>query len=236
MATNAETDLCRLMAWLSPSFPVGAFSYSHGIEYAVEAGLVCDRARLQDWIGDILAFGSGRTDGLLLRASWDAVMARDEDRFIQAAEWATAFRATPEMALETTAQGEAFLVAATAAWPDTDLGRWRAALTAVACPACYPIVVGAAAASAGLALPMTLTAFLHAFVANLVSAGVRLIPLGQTDGQRIIAALEGPVIDEASAIAEMTEVRLPGDLCAATPVVDWTSMKHETQYTRLFRS
>ncbi len=227
--------LYRLMTWLSPSFPVGAYSYSHGIEYAVEAGLVHDRASLTGWVAAIVGHGAGQVDAVLFRATYDAVAAADETRLADILELAAAFRATAETALESRAQGAAFLATCRAAWPHPALDRLARLADGV--PVAMPVAVATACAAAdtdrpAVPLDAALTAFLQAVVANLVSAGVRLIPLGQTEGQQAIAALETPV---AAAVKRALATPLD-DIGSAAPMVDWTSMLHETQYTRLFRS
>lgn len=221
--------LLRLMAWLSPSFPVGAFSYSHGLEYAVEAGLVHDLATTTDWLTHLILHGSGRVDADLFLAAHRAGSAAELDRVVELAQ---ARRGTQELALESAAQGSAFLIAMAGAWPDPYWDQWRARLKEMECTPAHAVAVAVAASRAGIAEAPALAAFLHAFAANLVSAAVRLVPLGQTDGQRAMAALEAVVL----AAMEAALVRRPEDWGAAVPMLDWCSMTHETQYTRLFRS
>ena len=226
MAT--ERDLARLMTWLSPAFPVGAFTYSHGLEYAVEVGLVTDREALIEWVGGVLEHGAGRNDAILLTHAY-----RAEGAGLDAiAELAAAMRGTAETALESDAQGRTFLDTVITVWPDPALIEGRARLAAAKIPPAYCVAVGMAAAAMGVALQATLAAYLQAFAANLVSAAVRLVPLGQTDGQRATAALEAVVLGVA---AEAISASLD-DLGSAALAVDWASMLHETQYTRLFRS
>jgi urease accessory protein len=225
-----ESGFYRLLAWLSPGFPVGAFSFSHGLEAAVEGGAVRDRASLQHWIGAVLALGSGRIDVDVLRDAHCAAMNGDIEALTLANRRGVAFRATAEMVTETTAQGAAFLNTCRAAWPEPLLDRWAATLNDG--PVCYAAVVGAATARAGVALEWALSAYLQAMAANLVAAGLRLGIIGQTDGQRILAALES-VINGAVAA---TSTRDASSFGAATFAVDLASMAHETQYTRLFRS
>jgi urease accessory protein len=231
MATTMTADaaLYRLMTWLSPGYPVGAYSYSHGVEYAVEAGLVRDRETLCQWIAQALRHGAGLVDAALLAAAWRAVDATETPRLDAVMALAKAWRGSAEMALESRAQGTAFLAATRAAWPQPRLDE-----AALRCrgEAMLPVAVGVAASAHGVALPPTLRAYLHAFASNLVSAGVRLIPLGQTEGQRAIAALE-PDVDGALRLALGTPL---DDIGTASPMLDWCSMRHETQYTRLFRS
>jgi urease accessory protein len=226
--TTTEAALYRLMTWLSPAYPLGAFSYSHGLEYAVEAGLVRDAAGLSAWVETALAAGAGRSDGALLAAAWRAERAKDAAALDELIELATAWRGTRETALESEAQGTAFLTTTRAAWPHPSLDR----LAATGRPIALAIAVGSATSAHGIPLEPTLTAYFHAFAGNLVSAGVRLIPLGQTDGQRVIAALAEPV---ATAAGAALEAKLD-EVGTAAPLLDWCSMRHETQYTRLFRS
>jgi urease accessory protein len=224
--------LHRLLAWLSPSYPIGAFSYSHGLETAIEEGFVDDLATLRAWLRDLVEHGAGRNDGLLLRAAYEACSAGDDRALAHAAELAAAFQPSAELALETSAQGRAFLDTTAATWPAAALDRLRQLTEGRLAP--LPVVVGCAAAGHDVPLCSTLHGYLHAFAANLVSAGVRLIPLGQTDGQRAIAAMEQVIADTASLLLVLD--RPLDHLAANTFINDWCSMRHETQYTRLFRS
>jgi urease accessory protein len=211
----------QLLSWLSPAFPVGAFAYSHGIEFAVENGDITDAATLRQWLEGIVRYGSGRIDADLFIMAWRAA---DEEALTQAVEIGQAFRGSSEMALESAMQGAAFSRTAHAVTPDLVNG--------LPAKVAYAVAVGYAAGQIEAPLKSSLIAFLHAVSANLVSAAVRLIPLGQTDGQIVTAQMQTIVIDAAeSAIA-----RDPADIGGAAFRVDWTSMKHETQYTRLFRS
>jgi urease accessory protein len=225
-----ERGLYRLLAWLSPGFPVGAFGYSHGLEAAVESGAVQDRFGLEGWIAAVVARGGGRIDADILRDAHRAATAADFGALLDANRRGIAHRATAEMALEASAQGNAFLATCRAAWPDTFLDRWAAALGEE--PACYAAAFGAAAASAAIPLAEALAGYLQAMAANLISAGLRLGIVGQTDGQRVLAALE-PVVAAAAAGAA---TRGAAEFGGAAFAVDLASMAHETQYTRLFRS
>jgi urease accessory protein len=229
-ATTMSIDaaLYRLMAWLSPAYPIGAFSYSHGIEYAVEAGLVRDAASLGDFVATVLEAGTGRSDAALFAETYRSFVTRDAARIDTVTALAAAWRGTREMALESEAQGAAFLAATNAAWPHEILAAFCARHKAAA----LPVAVAVACAAHGIALDLALQAYLQALAANLVSAGVRLIPLGQSDGQRVIAGLERSVAAAAEA-AQTTPLDAIG---TAAPLIDWCSMRHETQYTRLFRS
>ncbi len=227
-AVQANAALYRIMTWLSSAYPVGAFSYSHGIEYAVEAGLVRDRASLTDWIASILRDGSGKVDGALFAAAWRAAKTGDAGELDRVVELAAAWRGTAEIALESAAQGTAFVSVTTSAWPDPALATLAARHAG---KLAFPVAVAVAMAP-HVPLADALAAYLTAFAANLVGAGLRLIPLGQTDGQLAIAALE-PVVMQAAAAAQAADL---DELGTAAPMLDWCSMRHETQYTRLFRS
>lgn len=221
--------LYRLMTWLSPSFPVGAFSYSSGIEWAVEAGEITDAGSLKAWLSAILSDGAGFCDGVLLCHAWRACEGEDDRALAEVAELAAAFTPSRERHLETTAQGRAFADIAGAAWNCTALERL---LRICAGPIAYPVAVGAVAAGHRVPLDPALHAFLHAQTANWISAGVRLIPLGQTESQRVLAALE-PVV---AAVASRARAATLDDMGSATFRADLAGMHHETQYTRLFRS
>ena len=227
--TTAMPDaaaLYRLMTWLSPAYPIGAFSYSHGLEYAVEAGLVHDEASLADYVATVLRHGAGAVDASLLAAAWRA--GGEAGRLAELAELAAAWRGTGETAREAADQGRAFLDTTRAAWPAEGL---PAAGQLAGGPA-LAVAVGAAAAAHGIALAPALAGYLTALAANLVSAGVRLVPLGQTAGQRTTARLEAAV---AAAVADALDTD-PEAVGTASPMLDWCSFRHETQYTRLFRS
>jgi urease accessory protein len=221
--------LYRLMAWLSPAYPVGAFSYSSGIEWAVEAGDIKDSETLKRWLAVMIGDGGGFCDAVFFVQAHRAIEADDDAALCGVAELAAAFVPSKERLLETTAQGRAFLDATRAAWPCPALARLEAAWSG---PIALPIAVGVTCAGHRIACEPALHGFLHALVANWISAGVRLIPLGQTDGQRVLAALEGAV---AAAAARALATSLD-EVGSCTFRADIATMRHETQYTRLFRS
>jgi urease accessory protein len=226
---NANAALYRLMAWLSPAFPIGAFSYSSGIEWAIEAGDITDAKALKRWLAVMLAMGGGFCDAVFLVHAHRAIVEGENPLLREVAELAAAFAPSKERFLETTAQGQAFLATAREAWPCVALDRlvkiWNG-------PNALPVVVGVTCAGHGVPIVPAVHAYLQALMANLISAGVRLIPLGQTEGQRLIAALEP---DIAATAQRALNARLD-DAAAAAFRADLASMHHETQYTRLFRS
>jgi urease accessory protein len=231
MTTNITTEasLYRLLAWLSPAYPVGAYTYSHGLETAVEEGRVTTRVGLVEYIGMVLRAGAGRIDGALLAAAWRAAVAEDAAALDEVALLAAAWRGTAETALESLAQGTAFTSVTLSAWPDARFSEFAARHPRALA---HPVAFGAAAGFHGLPLRPALAGWLAGFAANLVSAGVRLVPLGQTDGQIATAALQ-PAVKATADAALAAELDALG---SAAPMLDLLSMRHETQYTRLFRS
>ncbi len=218
-----------LSAWFSPSYPVGAFSYSHGLEMAVEKGLITDQISSENFVRHILTHGAGQLDAQLLSAAYKAAQSDDDKALKEVAELSAVFGATKELTLESHAQGAAFLKVTRDCWPNTALDRLVKAWPG---PYAYSISVGVAAAGAKLALEATLTAYLHGFAANLVSALVRLVPLGQTDGQKTTTALMATITQ----LAQNPPAGNLDQLASSTQMLDFFSMQHEDQYTRLFRS
>jgi urease accessory protein len=217
--------LLKLMTMLSPAFPVGSFSYSHGLEWLIDGGRLPDAAAVEAWIADLLTLGSGWNDGVLRAEAWRAAEAGDAARLAAAAELGEALAASRERRLETSAQGAAFLAAVETAWPCPDLAPLGG-------EAPYPVAVGAAAALHGIVLADALAAYLNALAANLVSVAVRLVPLGQRGGLAALAALH-PVIAATAGRAEASSL---ADLGSATLLSEIAAMRHETQYSRVFRT
>ena len=218
-----------LMVWLSPAFPVGAFAYSHGLEWAHEVGDVTDLASLEGWLRDLLRHGAARSDAVLLAESHHAAASGDEARLSELAELGLALASSAERRLETATQGDAFAAAIAKAWSCPVIETLRSGVDG-SIP--YPVALGAAAAGHGVALPETLDAFGLGFVANLVSAAVRLGVVGQTDGQRVTAAL----LPEVRALGLFAADATLEALGACAFRSDLAALRHETQYTRLFRS
>ncbi len=215
-AMITDTALLTLAQWLSPAYPVGAFSYSHGLEWAVEAGQVHNADTFRDWLEDILRFGTGRNDAILLACAYrfDPGALRELD------DLARAYAPSKERLLETEAQGAAFCRTTAAIW-----GNDMPDLT-------YPVAVGYAARAHSFPLRQTSAMYLHAFTGNLTSAAIRLVPLGQTEGQTVLTTLT-PLCET---LAAETETLTTDDLGGSVFMADIAAMKHETQYTRLFRS
>ncbi|MEQ8305460.1 MAG: urease accessory UreF family protein [Hoeflea sp.] len=214
--------LVRLMTWLSPTFPVGGFNYSHGLEQAVAGGLVDTQASLKDWIGALLRQGSAWNDAVLFAEAWR--LAASGGDLTEVSELAEALAGSSERHLETINQGLAFL-AASRAWPlpvHAELEEGAA----------WPVAVGAVAGAAGIALQPALAAFLHAFAANQVQAALRLMSIGQAAGVAVMAALEGEIGDVASHAARSGL----DDLGSATLNAEIAAINHETLNSRIFRT
>lgn len=214
--------LLRLMAWLSPAFPVGGFAYSHGLERAVHDGLVADAGSLASWLGTLVEMGSGWNDAVLFAESWR--QAREGGDLDEIAALAEALASSRERHTETMLQGAAFLKAAVA-WPNPVLERLPAECA-------YCVAVGAIAGGNGIALQDALSAFLQTFFSNLVQAAIRLSVVGQREATTLLAGFEPLALSIAARAAHSTLDDLGG--CAF--VSDVMAMKHETQYSRLFRS
>ncbi|MEM8791460.1 MAG: urease accessory protein UreF [Pseudomonadota bacterium] len=210
----------KLMTWLSPGYPVGAYTYSHGLERAIEDGDITDAATAEDWIEAVLCHGGARSDAILLCHAWRSEKARDRSKIEDLADLAEALAPSAERRLETMAQGAAFAEVTGAAWCSDPT------------PLPHPLAVGKAAAEHDIPLAEVLPAYLQAFAANLVSAAIRLVPFGQTDGQRIIAALMPKVLTLATELVDAPLDDIGG--CAIRS--DIAAMRHETQTVRLFRS
>jgi urease accessory protein len=225
-------SLLRQQSWLSPAFPTGSYSYSHAIEWAVEAGDIHDRKSLVDWLEADLCYGSGRNEAIFFMEAWRCPIEDDCEKLLEIAELAAAFRGTSEFALETSQQATACLATLRRVWPDPLIESLSELLSELRISPVLSVVLGVRAARQDIPATLALPAFLQSYLANLVTVGVRLIPLGQTDGQFAIAGLEEAVLT-ASAQAEQSTIH---DLGSAAFMVDLASASHETQYTRLFRS
>lgn len=217
MVTATSAQILTLSQWLSPAYPVGAFAYSHGLEAAADQGWLRDGADLEAWLQEVLEHGAGRSDALFLAAAWHANAAAD---LAAIDATACAFAASQERLLETRQQGRSFGLVTEAIW-----GAQLAGLT-------YPVALGAAAAAEGLPLELTQVMYLQGFLSNLVAAGQRLLPVGQTEGQQILQRLSCRL----PAIADQTRDGDLSQLSATAFLADIAAMKHETQRSRIFRT
>ena len=211
---STDAALLTLAQWFSPAFPVGAFSFSHGLDWLVSTGTLADGGDVERWIFHVMTQGNGRTDLILLAHAWRGDAPGDLDTL------ARALAPSAERVTETVEQGGSFTRAVNAGW-GLDL------------PTCaYPVAVGAAARACGLPLAPTARLYLHAFAGALTSAATRAVPLGQTEAQAILRNM-CPVIDRLCDEA----LDLPLDaIGSAAFAADIASMNHETQYSRMFRT
>jgi urease accessory protein len=216
---TTEAHLLRLMTWLSPAFPVGAFSFSHGLETAIREGVVADGVTLSAWVAGLVEHGGGWTDAVLFKAAWAA--SDDKAALADLVELADALTPSLERRRETLGQGEAFLIAARA-WGEPRLAGRVA----------YPVAVGSAAGAVAIPVEAALAAWLHGFAANLVSVAVRAVPLGQSQGVAALAALEPILLATAAGAAASTL----DDLGSCAILSDIAAMRHETLDGRLFIS
>lgn len=217
MGTRMNTSaLLTLTQWLSPGFPISAYAYSHGLEHAIDSGALTDADGLRDWLEDVLAHGSGRSDAILLCAAYRA----PPETLQEIDDIARAYAASAGRLMEAVDQGAAFTRTVDDIW-GTEIGRL-----------CYPVAVGHAARLKMLPLVDTLGIYTHAFAAALISATVRLIPLGQTEGQAVLASL-APVVEETCNAAMDSDL---SDLASSCFALDIASMQHETQYSKVFRT
>jgi urease accessory protein len=228
----SQLALLRQQSWLSPAFPTGSYSYSHGIEWAVEAGHIHDRKSLVDWLEADLCYGSGRNEAIFFAEAWRYATEDDCGKLLELAELAAAFRGTSEFALETSQQAASCLATLRRVWPDPFLESLSEFLPELSIAPVLSVVLGVRAATQDIPVTLALPAFLQSYLANLVTAGVRLVPLGQTDGQLAIAELEPAVLR----VATQAGCAAIHDLGSTGFMVDLASASHETQYTRLFRS
>ncbi|MCA0930118.1 urease accessory protein UreF [Ruegeria profundi] len=217
MAIPTNADILTLTQWLSPAYPVGGFAYSHGLEWAIECGAVGTVAEVGSWITDVIQHGSGHSDSVFLAAAYRA---ETPEKLGEIDQTARAFCASSERLSETVLLGDAFCTVTSDVWA-LDLRK----LT-------YPVAIGHAAAAQKLPLGLTAQMFLQAFLANLVACATRLVPLGQTDAQRLICDLT-PLCQRIANDAIETGLN---ELSSTAFLSDIASMKHETQYSRIFRT
>lgn len=211
-----NNEILILTQMLSPSFPVGSFAYSHGMESAINEGLIVDVKDLEEWLRCLLTQGSGWTDAALLNIAYNAK--KSDVEYINT--YARAFASSNERIKETDLQGGAFCDAVNSIW-DLKLKKL-----------CYPVALARTAFALKLSVELTTVMFSNAFVANMCNVAMRLVPLGQTDGQRVQAILKSAVLELALEVKNVTI----DDLFSNTFMSDIMAMRHETQYSRIFRT
>lgn len=233
----AETALYDLMSWMSPAWPIGAFAHSGGLEWAVEQGHVHDRPSCAEWIAELIERGTVHNDTVLFVHAWRAARAKDGEQLLEVAELAAAAQTGFERRLEATAQGAAFRRIADASIPSCPGKSFSALLGPIDDDnLTYPVAAAVLFAGHSINLQAALTAWLHGGAANLVSAAQRLVPLGQTDGQRVLRDLRAPILAAVDAATTLPDTDPFDQLGGCTLLAELGCMAHETQYTRLFRT
>lgn len=221
-------QLARLLQLASPALPVGAYSYSQGLEAAVEAGLVRDAVTAQHWITDVLELSMARLEGPVLLRLHDAFATDDHAAVRHWNDWFIAGRETAELRAETLQMGYSLLRLLSDIEKNNNKINGLQEISEIA----FPTVHAAAAALWQIPREDALLSYLWAWLENQVMAAVKAIPLGQTDGQRMLLALGAQLPDIAARIAATSDE----DIGNFTPGLALLSSRHETQYSRLFRS
>lgn len=225
--TTTDAALLQLLWLASPALPVGGFSYSEGIEAAVEAGLVHDEATAAGWIADQLHLALARADLPVLAEALEAVRGGDQAALSALDTWVRATRETSELRQQTEQMGRSLIEWGRAVHPD------RVAHIPRDVSFTYPIAFAMAAAPSGASVRHVLLAFAFGWGENMMQSAIKAVPLGQSAGQRILARLA----DEAPrAVDEALAAVAAGERQSFTPMLAILSAQHETQYSRLFRS
>ena len=211
---HTDVKFMTVMQWMSPAFPIGAFAYSHGLEWAIDKGHVKNGEKLQKWITDLLEYGSLRTDAISI-----SLILRGHD-FKKMNELSMALCPARERLLETKLQGSAFAKIIEDVWQQ-DIGELS-----------LPVAVALAAKNESIEQDLILPAYLQAFCSNLISVAIRLIPIGQTEGQRIMFELSSTISDLVQSASE-SEI---DDLNSACFFSDVSAMEHEHLQPRIFKT
>ena len=214
MYTPTDSKLITVMQWLSPAFPIGGFAYSHGLEWAINKGYVSNREELQKWVSDLLEYGSLKNDAILIKL----VLKGSDPKEIN--EIAIALCQAKERLSETQLQGGAFCKIMREVWSleIDDLA--------------LPIALALAAKNENIDQNLVVPAYLHSFCSNLISVAMRLIPIGQTDGQKTLRELSPLISDSVRAVAKSDK----DDLGSACFLSDVSAMQHEYLQPRVFKT
>ena len=231
-----SSALLSLLQLASPALPVGAYSYSEGLEFLVEAEIITDVATLEKWLRDALRFGSPRLDGALLQRSYAAMENQDMERLRYWNHWSLAVRETEELRQQTIQMGRSLsgLLQELDSSLEPVLQELRSPTDETQPDGQISYTTGWAIACAHWQISITdaIFAYLHGWVANAIAAGVKLIPLGQTSGQKLLFQLHPQIAEIVPEILALDEA----NLYSCSWGFAMASIAHETQYTRLFRS
>ena len=222
-------NMYYLLTWFSPSFPIGSYAYSHGLEYAIESKIVKNTSDLSDWISDFLHYGTCYNDGIIISNAYDAVTKNNLKKLEEISLIAKAFKPTKEISLESYQQGVSF---AHAVSKSLNCKKFDKLITIINENISYVIAVACAGAVCNINKLDLVNAYFHAFISNLISAALRLMSIGQTESQILIIKFK----KEVELLTNKILLNSLDDLGSSVLIGDWCSAKHEKQYSRLFRS
>lgn len=226
---NNTRALSRLLQLASPTLPIGAYSYSQGLEWAVESSDVKDVDTAKSWMSEVMSLSLGQFDLPVIKRLFDAWVLLDEEKIIYWDERFTAGRDSAEMLLESRQMGYSLL----SLQRDLDgFSEPRLALAESLDEPAFPTIYSATAVSWDISLEETLHAYLWSWLENQVSAAMKTVPLGQVAGQRILTHVSEAIPAVVKAAMTMPDDEI-NNFCPALTI---SSCRHETQYTRLFRS
>lgn len=223
---SSSASLLSFLQLVSPALPVGAYTYSEGLETLVQAEQIGDAQTLQTWLEQELRYGAIRLEAAVLVRVYQAATEQNLDQIYSWNQWLSALRDSRELREQSWQMGQSLRRLLQTLQPHQP---W---LNDSEAPVNFAVVFGLAALGWQIELPTAVLGYLQSWTTNLVTAGVRLIPLGQTQGQQILQGLQPQLIQTSAQVLELTD----RDLTCCSWGVSMASMQHETLYSRLFRS
>ena len=214
--------ILKLLTWNNQSFPIGSYCFSSGLEFAVESKLIQSGKDLQYWLNDLLKYGSLYSDALILLEAWKLASKKENNKINDLNNFAVSLNQSNEKYIENYEQGKSFIKITEDAWNHKYISKKLV----------YPIAYAVAAVQENINMEDVLICYLHSSLCNLLAAGIKLIPLGQTEGQKIQIALNTYIEEEYKNILKKNF----NDIGNCGWVNDIISMKHENQFTRTFRT
>lgn len=221
-----DSQVLNLLQLVSPALPVGAYTYSEGLETLVEWGTISNNHTLKHWLEQELSYGAIRTEAAVMLRAYRATVLSDKKALIYWNNWLSAARETSELRASSWQMGQSLMRLLLAIKPVETQSIWLEG------ECNYAISLGIAAALEQIAPKPLILGYLHSWATNLITAGVKLIPLGQTAGQILLHELHANISDAATEIINLQD----DELSSCSWGLSLASMAHETQYTRLFRS
>jgi urease accessory protein len=228
------SSLLSLLQLVSPALPVGAYSYSEGLETFVQTEQIQDSVTLEQWLTQELCYGVIRVEAAVLVRAYRAAIDSDLAQLQAWNQWLSAFRETEEIREQSWQMGRSLVRLLKALPPEQALHHTLLTELTNSADASLNFAIGFAIAAASwqIELPETVLGYLQSWAANLVNAGVRLVPLGQTQGQQILFNLQAQINQTGSEVLQLNDHQL--ECCSWGSSM--ASMQHETLYSRLFRS